>query len=119
MDGRSLARRLLCVVACLMGAAGVAAAAAAAHVAGERLAPASVLLMVHGAAVLALGSTVGKTLPGLLAMAGLAAGSLLFAGDMAMRTWAGSALFPMAAPIGGTTAILAWLVAAIAVSRMR
>jgi uncharacterized membrane protein YgdD (TMEM256/DUF423 family) len=97
-----------------MGAAGIAASAAAAHAGGALLAPAALLLLVHAAAILALGAGVGHTAPGLVAMAGLAVGSLLFAGDMALRTWTGTPLFPMAAPIGGSTAILAWLVAALA-----
>jgi uncharacterized membrane protein YgdD (TMEM256/DUF423 family) len=99
-----------------MGAAGVAASAAAAHAGGALLQPASLLLMVHAAAILALAGSVGHTAPGLLAMAGLALGSVLFAGDMAMRIWAGSALFAMAAPIGGSTAILSWLLAALAIA---
>jgi uncharacterized membrane protein YgdD (TMEM256/DUF423 family) len=103
-----------------MGAAGVAAAARAAHGGGGGpLAAASLLLMVHAAAMLALGSLVGATPAGLVAIAGMAAGSLLFAADMAMRTWHGTALFPMAAPIGGSTTILAWLLAAVAVSSLR
>jgi uncharacterized membrane protein YgdD (TMEM256/DUF423 family) len=99
-----------------MGGAGVAASAAAAHAGGALLQPASLLLMVHAAAILALGASVGRTALGLLAMAGLAAGTLLFAGDMALRTWAGTALFPLSAPIGGGTTILAWLVAALALA---
>jgi uncharacterized membrane protein YgdD (TMEM256/DUF423 family) len=102
-----------------MGAAGVAAAAGAAHGAGALLASAALLLLVHAAAILALGSIVGHMPIGLAAIAGMAAGSLLFAGDMAVRTWHGTALFPMAAPLGGSSAILAWLVAAVAVSRLR
>ncbi len=104
------------VIACLMGAAGVAAAAGAAHGGGsELLGAASLLLLVHAAAILALGGIAGHTPTGLAAMVLMAAGSLLFAGDMAMRTWVGTALFPMAAPIGGSATIFAWLVAAIAV----
>src|SRR5262245_51585831 len=118
MDGYSLARRALLVIACLMGAAGVAAAARAAH-GGALLQPAALLLMVHAAAMLALGSSVGHTPLGLIAMAGMAAGTLVFAGDMAMRTFQGTALFAMAAPVGGSMVILAWLVAAAAVSRLR
>jgi uncharacterized membrane protein YgdD (TMEM256/DUF423 family) len=98
-----------------MGAAGVAAAAGAAHGGGGGpLAAASLLLLVHAPAILALGSVAGHTPLGLVAMAGMAAGPLLFSADMAMRTWQSSALFPMAAPIGGTTTILAWLLAALA-----
>jgi uncharacterized membrane protein YgdD (TMEM256/DUF423 family) len=103
-----------------MGAAGVAAAAGAAHGGGGGpLASASILLLVHAPAILALGSLAGHTPLGLIAMAGMAAGSLLFSADMAMRTWQTSALFPMAAPIGGTTAILSWLIAALAVAFCR
>jgi uncharacterized membrane protein YgdD (TMEM256/DUF423 family) len=119
MDSLPPARRVLFTVACLMGAAGVAAAAAAGHGGGALLAPAALLLLVHAVAALALGSIVGHTRTGLVAIAGMAAGSLLFAADMAMRTWYGSALFPMAAPLGGSAAILAWLVAAVAVGRLR
>jgi uncharacterized membrane protein YgdD (TMEM256/DUF423 family) len=119
VDGLLQARRVLYVVACLMGAAGVAAAAGVAHGGGELLQPAALLLLVHAAAILALGASVGRSPLGLLGMAGLAAGSILFAGDMAMRTWYGTALFPMAAPIGGSATILAWLVAALAVGRLR
>jgi len=115
----SLARRALFVVACLMGAAGVAAAAAAAHGGGDLLQPAALLLLVHAAAILALGGSIGHAPLGLAAMAGMAAGSIVFAATMAMRTWTGAALFPMAAPIGGSTTILAWLVAALAVGRLR
>jgi uncharacterized membrane protein YgdD (TMEM256/DUF423 family) len=116
VNGGSAARRVLYVVACLMGAAGVAASAAAAHAGSTLMQPAALLLLVHAAAMLALGASVGHTALGLVAMAGLAAASLLFAGDMAMRTWAGTPLFAMAAPVGGSTAILAWLLAALAVA---
>jgi len=74
------------------------------------------MLLVHAAAILALGGIAGHAPIGLAAMALMAAGPLLFAGDMAMRTWVGTALFSMAAPIGGSAAIVAWLVAAIAVA---
>ena len=119
VNGRSPVSRGLLAIACLMGAAGVAAAAAGAHGGGDLLAPASLLLLVHAVAILALGGLVGDAPLGLVAIAGLAAGSILFAGDMTMRTWYGAALFPMAAPIGGSTAILAWLLAAAAVLRRR
>ena len=86
---------------------------------GELLQPAALLLLVHAAAILALAACVGRAPVGLIAMAGLAGGSILFAANMAMRTWYGTALFPMAAPIGGTVTILAWLLAAVAVGRVR
>ena len=36
----------------------------------------------------------------------------MFAGDLVMRAQAGTPLFPMAAPIGGGTMILGWLLVA-------
>jgi uncharacterized membrane protein YgdD (TMEM256/DUF423 family) len=41
-------------------------------------------------------------------------GGTLFAADVSMRAFAGHRLFPMAAPIGGTLLIIAWLVLALA-----
>jgi uncharacterized membrane protein YgdD (TMEM256/DUF423 family) len=108
------AARLLAVIACLLGAAGVAAAAGAAHGGGEFLAPAAQLLMAHAVASLALAPLIGGSRLGLVAIAGLEAGSILFAADMAMRTFAARPLFPMAAPSGGSIVILSWLVAALA-----
>ena len=110
----------LLVLACLMGACGVALAAAAAHAApGAGLDSAAYLLLFHAVAVLGAASLAEQDLlwrpVGLLAMAGFVAGGGLFAGDVAMRAFAGHRLFPMAAPTGGTLLILGWLVLAAAV----
>jgi uncharacterized membrane protein YgdD (TMEM256/DUF423 family) len=110
--------RALIAVAGLMGAAGVALAAMAAHQAdAARLGPASSMLLFHAPALLAavlLGERglVGR-IPGLLAACGFAAGATLFAGDLVFRHFAGHGLFPMAAPSGGTLLIASWLVLAI------
>ena len=97
-----------------MGAAGVIAAAAAAHVTGEgRMTAAAQILMVHGAATLALAASGAAASRLVLAgTLGLQAGAILFAADMAARTILERALFPSAAPIGGTILIVAWLAAA-------
>ena len=44
----------------------------------------------------------------------LLVGVTLFSGDIAARTLWGHRLFPMAAPIGGSTMIIGWLVLAAA-----
>ena len=90
------------------------AAAAAAHVTGEgRMTAAAQILMVHGAATLALAASGAAASRLVLAgTLGLQAGAILFAADMAARTILERALFPSAAPIGGTILIVAWLVAA-------
>jgi uncharacterized membrane protein YgdD (TMEM256/DUF423 family) len=106
--------RSLIVVAGLMGAAGVALAAMAAHQAdAARLGPASSMLLFHAPAVLAAillceRGLIGRV-PGLLAAFGFASGATLFGGDLVLRHFAGHGLFPMAAPTGGTLLIASWL----------
>jgi uncharacterized membrane protein YgdD (TMEM256/DUF423 family) len=104
----------LAIYAGLAGAAGVALAAAGAHGAAlSVLTPAAQFLLMHAAAALAVVAVAMRAAhPAafLLAALVLLAGVSLFAGDIAARTLWGSRLFPMAAPIGGATMILGWLV---------
>jgi uncharacterized membrane protein YgdD (TMEM256/DUF423 family) len=98
----------------LMGAAGVALMAAAAHSApGTGLDSAGSLLLVHAAAVLTMTALFERGLlwrPLAIAVAaGFVIGAALFASDVSLRAFAGHRLFPMAAPTGGMTLILSWL----------
>ncbi|HEY0329011.1 MAG TPA: DUF423 domain-containing protein [Rhodopseudomonas sp.] len=111
--------RVLIALAGLMGGCGVALAAMAAHLPdAARLGSASSMLLFHAlaaiAAVLLAERGLVRALPGLLAACGFEIGALLFTGDLTLRQFAGFGLFPMAAPIGGTTMILSWLVLAAA-----
>jgi uncharacterized membrane protein YgdD (TMEM256/DUF423 family) len=110
MDG--LARRSTIVAAGLIGAAGVAAAAASSHGDTRNLAAIAAVCLSHGPALLALSHYRGRwfTISGLV----LAIGTLVFAADLGLREWAGMPLFPGAAPIGGGLMIVGWLVAAVA-----
>ncbi|MGA0530707.1 DUF423 domain-containing protein [Hansschlegelia sp. KR7-227] len=107
----------LVAVAGLYGAIGVATAAAAAHLAGDtRLATASNFLLLHAAAILgavgaggALGLGRFATVPAWL----LAAGALLFCGDLLVRVAFGASPLPMAAPTGGTLLIVGWIALSI------
>ena len=103
--------RFFIFMAGLAGAAGVALSAAAAHTGGDDLGVAASFLVMHAPALLAIGLFARSRI---LAIGGaiLLAGLLLFCGDLAMRDFAGSRLFPMAAPIGGSAMILGWLVVA-------
>jgi uncharacterized membrane protein YgdD (TMEM256/DUF423 family) len=109
---------ILALVAGLLGAAGVALAAVAAHrVQDAALATASQMLLVHATAALALASIAGQSARARLwtiAASLLLIGVTLFAGDIAARAFLGDRLFPMAAPTGGSTMILGWLTAAVA-----
>jgi uncharacterized membrane protein YgdD (TMEM256/DUF423 family) len=109
----ALMTRLLTLCAGLMGAAGVALAAYAAHAqSGGNLVTASQFLLFHAAPVLAT----GLAPPGRLRVIGgslLVMGALLFCGDLTLRALSGTAPWPMAAPTGGMILILGWLVLAL------
>ncbi|TYO62905.1 DUF423 domain-containing protein [Bradyrhizobium hipponense] len=111
--------RLLIALAGLMGAAGVALAAASAHGGdASRLASASAMLLFHATAILATVALIERGLLhggiGLVAAFGLAIGAALFASDVTLRQYAGHGLFPYAAPTGGTTMIASWLAVTLA-----
>jgi uncharacterized membrane protein YgdD (TMEM256/DUF423 family) len=112
---------ILVILAGLMGACGVSLAAAAAHLASEPgpgtgLDSAAYLLVIHAVAVFGGTALASQRLLwrplALIGLAGWVLGAALFAGDIAMRAFAGHRLFPMAAPSGGTILILSWLVLA-------
>jgi uncharacterized membrane protein YgdD (TMEM256/DUF423 family) len=107
-------QRFLAVFAALMGAAGVALAAAAAHVDGGELArTASLFLILHAVALIAVSAHRAGPWPPIAGLA-LAAGAILFCADLSARAFLGARLFPYAAPIGGSLMILAWLALALA-----
>ncbi|MCI0468183.1 MAG: DUF423 domain-containing protein [Beijerinckiaceae bacterium] len=115
-------RNLACVTAALAGltgAGGMILSAVAAHsVPDPRLHTAATLMLLNGAAALAV-SGLALAVPHrgkwFLAAAGvLLSGSILFGGDLSLRVLYDTRLFPMAAPLGGALLILGWLVAALA-----
>jgi uncharacterized membrane protein YgdD (TMEM256/DUF423 family) len=111
--------RVLIVLAGVMGADGVILAAASAHQAdASRLGAASSMLLFHACAVLAAVALAERALIhariGLAAAIGFVVAAGLFAGDLALRQYAGHGLFPMAAPTGGTLLIASWLALAVA-----
>jgi uncharacterized membrane protein YgdD (TMEM256/DUF423 family) len=111
--------RILVILAGIMGADGVILAAVATHQGDDgRLAPASSMLLFHAAAVLAIVALTERGIVaakgGLAAAIGFVIASALFAGDLSLRHFTGHALFPFAAPTGGTLLIISWLVLAMA-----
>jgi uncharacterized membrane protein YgdD (TMEM256/DUF423 family) len=110
---------ILVVLAGLMGASGVILAAVSAHVApGTGLDSAAYMLLFHATAILGGAATVHQGLLwrpiGAVVLAAWVLGAILFSGDISLRALAGHRLFAMAAPIGGTILIGAWLVLAAA-----
>ena len=108
---------ILAAFAALMGAAGVALAAAAAHGEGDGglTRTAALFLILHAATLVGAAALVAQVERQSLRRAllvsafGLGCAAALFSADLAARSLAGGRLFPMAAPIGGTGRILFWL----------
>jgi len=122
MDDDSVAgpkRRAEQLFAGLLGASGVAAAAASAHGSDDRLFGAVALVaLTHAAAFAAFAALPSGGRARRAAIALIGAGAMLFCGDLALRALDGVRLFPMAAPTGGVAMIAGWLgVAATALIR--
>jgi uncharacterized membrane protein YgdD (TMEM256/DUF423 family) len=105
---------ILAGVAALMGAAGVGLAAAGVHASGGDLAERGALfLLLHAAAALAIAAHARQpTAPvRALVIVGfvMEAGAALFSAELAQRAFTGERIFPFAAPIGGSTMMLAWV----------
>lgn len=115
---RTVLIRILIILAGIIGADGVILAAAAAHQPdASRLASASSMLLFHAAALTGVIALIERAVVqlqiGFAAACGFVIGSALFAGDLALRQYAGHALFPMAAPTGGTLLIASWVALAV------
>lgn len=104
--------RILVIFAGLCGAAGVAFSAAAAHAGGGNVGTAASFLLMHAPAFLALGLAARGHAMRLAGLA-LLLGVLIFSGDLLLRDYAGTRLFPMAAPAGGMLMIASWAAIAL------
>jgi len=119
-----MALTIVIALAGLMGAGGIALAAAAAHMApGAGLDSAAYMLLFHAAALLSGSALVQQGVLwrplALVVLAAWVLGAVLFSGDIALRAFAGHRLFAMAAPSGGVILIVAWLaLAAAAISAL-
>lgn len=114
------ATRIHLVLAALMGFAGVALLAAAAHIARDpgHVQTAGQMLLFHASVVIgATAARQGGYLHDALARVALSAivlGAAVFAADLSRRGFAGEALFRRAAPIGGWLMLGGWLGLAVA-----
>lgn len=104
-------RRIVVIVAALLGAAGVAAAAGATHSGDQALlGPLALIALTHAPVLIALAAfqPAYRFLPHAIVI--IAFGAILFSIDLAVRHFTGAPFFPHAAPIGGTALIAGWLV---------
>ena len=105
------------VLSALMGAAGVALAAATTHSGGGEIGQtAAYFLILHAGALLGLTAcarvyAADAVLARALLLAGgcLGLGTIIFSGELAVLAFTGTRLIAMAAPIGGSLMILGWL----------
>jgi uncharacterized membrane protein YgdD (TMEM256/DUF423 family) len=98
------------IVAGVFGLCGVILGALAAHGLAEPQATlverASVYLLIHAAALLAIASRAGRA--ALLAKTSFTVGVVLFCGSIALKQLAGTAAFGPFAPVGGACLIAGW-----------
>lgn len=104
-------RPVILLLTGIIGAAGVAMAAAATHMGGALLGPASAMCLAHAPALLALCVAGDRIRTSNLSALAMVIGVVLFAGDLAAKQFLGSGLFPMAAPSGGMLMMAGWLLA--------
>jgi uncharacterized membrane protein YgdD (TMEM256/DUF423 family) len=111
-------QKIFVLAGALLGAAGVGFSAVAAHIGGGNVGTAASFMLAHAPVLLAIGLFGrGRTLAvGALV---LLLGVVLFCGDLLMRHYVGTSLFPMAAPMGGSTTIAGWLIVAASAVTMR
>ena len=109
---------ILAGLAALMGAAGVALAAAGVHEGGGELAlRGAQFLILHASAALAIAAHARVSTASARALVTVGflmeAGATLFSAELAVHVFTGVRMFPFAAPVGGTTMLVAWLALAI------
>ena len=114
-----MAITIFIALAGLMGAAGIALAAASAHAApGAGLDSAAYMLLFHATALIGGAALIQQGVLwrplAFIVLAAWVVGAGLFSGDIAMRAFAGHRLFPFAAPSGGMIMITAWLALTVA-----
>ncbi len=108
--------RILILVAGLAGTGGVALSAAASHGGGTFTATAASFMLMHAPVLLAIGLLTANRILYAASLI-LIAGLVLFCGDLLMRDFVGTRLFPFAAPAGGTLLMAGWLAVALAALR--
>lgn len=108
----SIGQRIIVVLAAVLGASGVAAAAASSHGGQSLLAPYALIALTHAPALLAL-ALLTTTLAFRIAALTLAVGATLFCADLGARHLFGGALFPFAAPLGGVSMIAGWVLTGV------
>ena len=105
-----ISRRYIVALAGLLGAIGVAAAAAASHAGDSHLiGAAATIALAHAPVLLVLGLAAPPHRGWLAAAILIAAGAAAFCLDMGLRAYAGGSAVPLLAPLSGLLMIIGWL----------
>jgi uncharacterized membrane protein YgdD (TMEM256/DUF423 family) len=108
-----LAQKVALLFGSVLGGFGVMLAAAATHTADTHLlSNASAMALAHAPVLIAISLGWDKLRTAPAASIAMMLGCLLFIGDLLMRHFAGTGLFPMAAPIGGILMLASWFILA-------
>ena len=114
MNGQNWFARLTIFVAGILGAAGVASAAGAAHTGDPQILGALALVaLTQAPALLALGLHAGRSQTLRIAAGLIGLGALLFSADLAAVHFLGASPMRFLAPVGGTLLIAGWIVIAV------
>ena len=114
----TIASRAFLALAAVIGALGVISAAAASHGEDTRLLGSiAMICLAHGPVLVALALLGLDSRWTNISGWALAAGTLVFSGDLAARHFNGVSPLTVAAPIGGLLMIAGWLVLVIAAVR--
>lgn len=107
-------RPFVLILSGVLGAAGVALAAAASHGGDTHfLGSASTMCLAHAPALLALHAGFDRIRTAAVAGLLLGLGTLLFGLDLMVRHYGMASLFPLAAPTGGVAMMAGWIAVAI------
>ena len=105
--------RLTLFMAGIIGATGIGLAAAANHLEDPRtFSAAATVCLANAPALLALSALRNTLRAAPLAALVITLGVVIFTGDLLLRHFYGMRLFPLAAPTGGITLIIGWLIIA-------
>lgn len=101
------------LAAAILGAAGVAAAAASYHAGDALLAPLSLIALTHAPTLLILSLAAPATRSFAIALLFIGVGAFVFCADLALKQYVGQGFFTYVSPIAGILMIVGWLVAAL------
>jgi uncharacterized membrane protein YgdD (TMEM256/DUF423 family) len=105
-----ISRRYIVALAGLLGAIGVASAAAASHGGDSHLVgAAATIALAHAPVLLVLGLAAPPNRGWLVAAILIAVGAAAFCLDMGLRAYAGGSVVPLLAPLSGLLMIAGWL----------